>query len=120
MARRRDPATKLDRIPVRDLLRAAGDRFGIVVRDRWGTVSGLILTLVLIAGWIIENAYGPWRPDPEPFFYLNLIMSAAATVTVPLFIIVDKVQSRRDAGQIAELRRAIDHLSRLIEQKVRP
>lgn len=104
MRRRRRGPGDLDRVPIGALVAAIGDKLGVFVQDYWGTLPGILLTIAFLLAWMAWNVWGPpaWRFDPAPFFKLNLLMSAGATITVPLWVMGDRVKNRRAAAELRE------------------
>jgi uncharacterized membrane protein len=84
------------------------ERMSEKVASGMGTVPFLIVSTVLILGWVFANgavhyinatvhavAHGN-QFDPEPWILLNLIFSAVAFFTGALVIIAQKAQTRTD------------------------
>ncbi len=84
------------------------ERMSEKVASGMGTVPFLIVSTVLILGWVFANgaihyihatvhavAHGK-QFDPEPWILLNLIFSAVAFFTGALVIIAQKAQTRTD------------------------
>jgi uncharacterized membrane protein len=84
------------------------ERMSEKVASGMGTVPFLIVSMVLILGWVFANgaihyihatvhaiAHGK-QFDPEPWILLNLIFSAVAFFTGALVIIAQKAQTRTD------------------------
>ena len=84
------------------------ERMSEKVASGMGTVPFLIISSVLILGWVFANgavhyvhatlhAIGHGNQfDPEPWILLNLIFSAVAFFTGALVIIAQKAQTRTD------------------------
>jgi uncharacterized membrane protein len=84
------------------------ERMSEKVASGMGTVPFLIVSMVLILGWVFANgaahyihstvnAVGHGKQfDPEPWILLNLIFSAVAFFTGALVIIAQKAQTRTD------------------------
>jgi uncharacterized membrane protein len=84
------------------------ERVSEAVASGMGTVGFLIVSSVLILGWVLSNHLihflsASWTGllngkgfDPAPFILLNLVFSAVAFYTGALVIIAQKAQTRTD------------------------
>lgn len=84
------------------------ERMSEKVASGMGTVPFLIISTVLILGWVFANGAASYihstvhaiehgkQFDPEPWILLNLIFSAVAFFTGALVIIAQKAQTRTD------------------------
>jgi uncharacterized membrane protein len=84
------------------------ERVSEAVASGMGTVAFLVISSVIILGWVLVNHVGQfldssWHGllkgtgfDPAPFILLNLVFSAVAFYTGALVIIAQKAQTRTD------------------------
>lgn len=84
------------------------ERMSEKVASGMGTVPFLIVSTILILGWVFANGAASYihatihavghgkQFDPEPWILLNLIFSAVAFFTGALVIIAQKAQTRTD------------------------
>jgi uncharacterized membrane protein len=84
------------------------ERVSEAVASGMGTVAFLVVSSVIILGWVLVNNVGQfldssWHGllngkgfDPAPFILLNLVFSAVAFYTGALVIIAQKAQTRTD------------------------
>jgi uncharacterized membrane protein len=84
------------------------ERMSEKVASGMGTVPFLIVSMILILGWVLANGAAHYinatinavthgkQFDPEPWILLNLIFSAVAFFTGALVIIAQKAQTRTD------------------------
>ncbi len=84
------------------------ERMSERVASGMGTVPFLVVSMVLILGWVLANGAASYvnatvhaiehgkQFDPEPWILLNLIFSAVAFFTGALVIIAQKAQTRTD------------------------
>jgi uncharacterized membrane protein len=84
------------------------ERVSEAVASGMGTVAFLVISSVIILGWVLVNNVGTflqnsWHGllngkgfDPAPFILLNLVFSAVAFYTGALVIIAQKAQTRTD------------------------
>src|SRR5579862_9053322 len=84
------------------------ERVSEAVASGMGTVGFLIVSSMLIIGWVLANHVihflsNSWHGllngrgfDPAPFILLNLVFSAVAFYTGALVIIAQKAQTRTD------------------------
>jgi uncharacterized membrane protein len=84
------------------------ERVSEAVASGMGTVAFLVVSSVIIIGWVLVNHVIPFLDDswhgllkgkgfdPAPFILLNLLFSAVAFYTGALVIIAQKAQTRTD------------------------
>src|SRR5580692_12540967 len=84
------------------------ERVSEAVASGMGTVTFLVISSVIILGWVLVNHVvqfldSSWHGlldgkgfDPAPFILLNLVFSAVAFYTGALVIIAQKAQTRTD------------------------
>jgi uncharacterized membrane protein len=84
------------------------ERVSETVASGMGTVTFLVVSSVIILGWVLVNhvvqfLQNSWHGllngkgfDPAPFILLNLVFSAVAFYTGALVIIAQKAQTRTD------------------------
>src|SRR6202011_5750159 len=84
------------------------ERVSEAVASGMGTVAFLVISSVIILGWVLVNhviqfLQSSWDGllngkgfDPAPFILLNLVFSAVAFYTGALVIIAQKAQTRTD------------------------
>ena len=84
------------------------ERVAEAVASGMGTVAFIIVSMLLILGWVFANGAAHYisqtitnigkgnQFDPEPWILLNLIFSAVAFFTGALVIIAQKAQTRTD------------------------
>lgn len=73
------------------------ERLSEKVASGMGTVKFVVISTVIISGWIAVNAAATFaRWDPYPFILLNLMFSAVAFYTGALVIISQKAGAKRD------------------------
>jgi uncharacterized membrane protein len=84
------------------------ERVSEAVASGMGTVAFLVISSVIILGWVLVNHVvqfldSSWHGllngkgfDPAPFILLNLVFSAVAFYTGALVIIAQKAQTRTD------------------------
>jgi uncharacterized membrane protein len=101
------------------------ERMSEKVASGMGTVPFLIVSMVLILGWVFANgaahyihstvnAVGHGKQfDPEPWILLNLIFSAVAFFTGALVIIAQKAQTRTDKANEEAAAKHRDELSQV-------
>jgi uncharacterized membrane protein len=81
------------------------------VADTMGTVQFVLISTVVILGWVLVNHVvgflsDSWHGllhgrgfDPAPFILLNLVFSAVAYYSASMVMIAQKTQSRRDLAR---------------------
>ena len=102
------------------------ERVSEAVASGMGTVGFLLVSSVVIVGWVISNHVfhfleQSWKGllngsgfDPAPFILLNLVFSAVAFFTGALVIIAQKAQTRTDkANEVS----AAKHRDELAQQQ---
>ena len=62
----------------------------------FGTPQYLVSQTVIVAVWIVVNAYELVHFDPYPFILLNLAFSLQAAYAAPLILLAQTRQSERD------------------------
>ena len=107
----------LERVPLGKLLQAAGDRAGLFVWNKVGTWTGVFLLLLPLVGDLVANGAKWVGWDPSPFFYANLVMSSTSYVTLPIFIIAQKVKDKQHEKREAEREEKLDNIERLLKAK---
>jgi uncharacterized membrane protein len=95
------------------------------VASGMGTVGFLVVSSVIILGWVFANHVihflsNSWTGlvngngfDPAPFILLNLVFSAVAFYTGALVIIAQKAQTRTDKANEAASAKHRDELSQV-------
>jgi uncharacterized membrane protein len=81
----------------------SSDRFGRLA-EHFVRVFGMPWFLagqtVVIAAWVVINAFGPGpRFDPYPFIFLNLVFSALAAYAAPFILLAETRQADRDRAR---------------------
>lgn len=108
-----------------DKRRTVGEKVSDAVTGFVGSWAFIIAQFVVIGFWISLNTYLLiWRPfDPYPFIFLNLLLSWAAALQVPLIMMSQNRQDARDrlrshhdfqVNLLAELE--VRHLHRKLDQ----
>lgn len=64
-----------------------------------GTGRYLIFQTIVVAGWVIVNAFKPLQFDGYPFIFLTLILSLQASYAAPLILLAQNRQEDRDREQ---------------------
>ena len=64
-----------------------------------GTGRYLIFQTIVVAGWVIVNAFEPLQFDGYPFIFLTLILSLQASYAAPLILLAQNRQEDRDREQ---------------------
>jgi len=92
--------------------RSLGERVSDLFTHWMGTMSFVILHLLLFAVWCVVNlGWTPLKPfDPFPFGILTLIVSAEG-VLLAIFVLVSQNRMSRQANQRAHLNLQIDLLA---------
>ncbi len=68
----------------------------------FGTPVFLVGQTVVVAIWILLNAFGVFTFDIYPFILLNLAFSTQAAYAAPLILLAQNRQDERDRAQIIE------------------
>jgi uncharacterized membrane protein len=67
----------------------------------FGTPTYLIWQTVIVAVWIILNAFAfSFKWDPYPFILLNLVFSTQAAYAAPLILLAQNRQADRDKAEM--------------------
>lgn len=107
------------------------ERLSETVASGMGTVSFIIVSLVVILGWVFANGAAHYisqtvsnighgrQFDREPWILLNLIFSAVAFFTGALVIIAQKAQTRTDKANEEASAKHREELSTLHTQMLK-
>lgn len=90
--RRRRPARH--KVPLKGL--TIGERVADLVAAVAGSWTFIIAQTVVLALWIVVNAYNGKAWDPYPFILLNLLLSFQAAYTAPIIMMSQNRQETRD------------------------
>jgi uncharacterized membrane protein len=103
--------------------RTLGERVADAVTGRVGSWPFIILQSLLLAAWIVANAFlirnwlGGKPFDPYPFILLNLVLSFQAAYTGPVVMMSQNRQAAKDRDEAEHdydvNREALERLKRL-------
>jgi uncharacterized membrane protein len=97
-----------------------GQRLADTVSNGVGSWMFIVIQSVLLAIWIVINAYGIVKWDSFPFFFLNLALSFEAAFTAPFILMSQGRQSSIDRATLeADLDANIQELAKLDAIEIR-
>jgi uncharacterized membrane protein len=106
--------------------RTLGERVADAVTGRVGSWPFIIVQSLLLAAWIVANAFlirnwlGGKPFDPYPFILLNLVLSFQAAYTGPVVMMSQNRQAAKDRDEAEHdydvNREALERLKRLEER----
>jgi uncharacterized membrane protein len=74
--------------------------FSETIARTFGTARFLVIQTIVVAAWILLNAFAwGFQWDPYPFILLNLMFSTQAAYAAPLILLAQNRQEDRDRAQ---------------------